>query len=297
MAEMSIHDLSSDRQSLTRRTFVGAGALAIVGSLAGCLARGFSRQDEVTEAVTKTFAPADVRELRVINAIGDVTVRALDTDGIDVRVLKRSVAGVQGLDDITVRIGVENGVLTVATNLADDTRWFTRSSPGTDVSITVPRGSTGPIVSSVGSQLGDVSLFDTRGDTVARTELGDVTAARVDGYLTLESELGTVLASDVRGLDRVHTELGEIKVDLLDLRTDIEIGTELGEVVVGVAETLDLDVMAESDGGVDSDLPLTGVQSARGRFSGRLNAGGHRLHVFSDMGDVSLRTIRDDVVA
>jgi hypothetical protein len=297
MAEMSIHDLSSDRQSLTRRTFVGAGALAIVGSLAGCLGRGFSRQDEVTEAVTKTFAPADVRELRVINAIGDVTVRALDTDGIDVRVLKRSVAGVQGLDDITVRIGVENGVLTVATNLADDTRWFTRSSPGTDVSITVPRGSTGPIVSSVGSQLGDVSLFDTRGDTVARTELGDVTAARVDGYLTLESELGTVLASDVRGLDRVHTELGEIKVDLLDLRTDIEIGTELGEVVVGVAETLDLDVMAESDGGVDSDLPLTGVQSARGRFSGRRNAGGHRLHVFSDMGDVSLRTIRDDVVA
>jgi hypothetical protein len=60
---------------------------------------------------------------------------------------------------------------------------------------------------------------------------------------------------------------------------------------------LDLDVMAESDGGVDSDLPLTGVQSARGRFSGRRNAGGHRLHVFSDMGDVSLRTIRDDVVA
>jgi hypothetical protein len=297
MAEMSIHDLSSDRQSLTRRTFVGAGALAIVGSLAGCLARGFSRRDEVSEAVTKTFAPADVRELRVINAIGDVTVRALDTDGIDVRVLKRSVAGMQGLDDITVRIGVENGVLTVETSLDDDARWFTRSSPGTDVSITVPRGSTGPVVSSVGSQLGDVSLFDTRGDTVARTELGDVTAARVDGYLTLESELGTVLASDVRGLDRVHTELGEIKVDLLDLRTDVEIGTELGEVVVGVAETLDLDVMAESDGGVDSDLPLTGVQSARGQFSGRLNAGGHRLHVFSDMGDVSLRTIRDHVVA
>lgn len=127
---MSIHNLSSDRQSLTRRAFVGVGTLAIVGSLAGCLGRGFSQRDEVTEAVTKTFAPADVRELRVINAIGDVTVRALDTDGIDVRVLKRSVAGMQGLDDITVRIGVENGVLTVATSLADDARWFTRSSPG-----------------------------------------------------------------------------------------------------------------------------------------------------------------------
>ena len=289
---MNIQSHFSDRQSVTRRAFVGAGSLAVVGSLAGCLGRGFARQDEVAEAVTETFTPADVRELRVANAIGDVTVRALDTDGINVRVLKRSVAGVRGLDDITVRIDVENGVLTVATSIDDDVRWFTRSSPGTDVSITVPRGSTGPVVSSVESQLGGISLFDTRGDTVARTALGDVTAARVDGYLTLESDLGTVLASDVGGLDRVHTNLGDIKVDLLGLRNDVEIGAELGKVVVGVAETLDLDVIAESNAGVDSDLPLTGVQSERGWFAGRLNAGGPRVHVFSDVGDISLRTIR-----
>ena len=56
-------------------------------------------------------------------------------------------------------------------------------------------------------------------------------------------------------------------------------------------QTLDLDVVAESNAGVDSDLPLTGVQSESGRVSGRLNAGGSRVHVFSDVGDVSLRTI------
>lgn len=288
---MSTRAHLSDRQSLTRRAFIGTGALLAVGSLSGCLARGPFRRDEVTEAVTGTFVPADVREIRVANAIGDVTVRAVDTDEVGVRVLKRSVAGARGLEEITVRIGVESGVLTVETSLDDDVTWFTRSSPGTDVSITVPEGTAGPIVSSVASRLGNVALFDTRGDTVARTNLGDVTAARVDGYLTLESELGTIIADDVTGLDRVRTDLGQIKVDLEGLRTDIEIGTQMGDVVVGIDETLDLDVVAESNAGVDSDLPLTGVRSGRRRVSGRLNAGGSRVHVFSDVGDVSLRTI------
>ncbi|OYR40571.1 hypothetical protein DJ82_07490 [Halorubrum sp. Ib24] len=218
-----------------------------------------------------------------------MTVRAVNTDEIGVRVLKRSVVGARGLEDITVRIGVESGVLTVETSLADEVTWFTRSSPGTDVSITVPQGTAGPIVSSAASRLGNVSLFDTRGDTIARTNLGDVTAARVDGYLTLESELGTILADDVTGLDRVRTELGQIKVEVAGLRTDVEIGTRMGDVVVGVAETLDLDVVAESDASVDSDLPLTGGRSERRRVTGRLNAGGSRLHVFSDVGEVSLR--------
>lgn len=291
---MSTQAHPSDRQSLSRRAFVGTGALVAVGSLSGCLTRWPSQRGEVTETVTGTFAPTEVQELQVANAIGDVTVRAVDTDEIGVRVLKRSVAGARGLEDIAVRIAVESGVLTVETSLADDVTWFTRSSPGTDVSITVPQGTAGPIVSSVASRLGNVSLFDTRGDTIARTNLGDVTAARVDGYLTLESELGTILASDVAGLDRVRTELGRIKVDLAGLRTDIEIGTQMGDVVVGIADTLDLDVIAESNAGVDSDLPLTGVQSGRGRYSGRLNAGGSRVHVFSDVGDVSLRTIRGE---
>jgi len=286
---MSTQASPSNRQFLTRRAFIGTGALVAVGSLSGCLARGPFQRDEVTEAVTGTFALPDVQEIRVTNAIGDVTVRAVNTDEIGVRVLKRSVVGARGLKDITVRIGVENGVLTVETSLADEVTWFTRSSPGTDVSITVPQGTAGPIVSSVASRLGNVSLFDTRGDTIARTNLGDVTAARVDGYLTLESELGTILASDVAGLDHVQTELGQIKVDLAGLRTDIEIGTQMGDVVVGVAETLDLDVVAESNASVDSDLPLTGGRSERRRVTGRLNAGGSRLHVFSDVGEVSLR--------
>lgn len=110
-------------------------------------------------------------------------------------------------------------------------------------------------------------------------------------FVTLSSDLGTILASDVTGIDAIHTELGSIKADVLDLRGDAEIGTDLGEVTVGVADDLDADVLVEATGGVDSNLPLTVDRTIGNRFTGRLNGGGHRLHVFTELGDVSLRSI------
>lgn len=277
---------------LNRRTLLGAGALAAVGSLAGCLGREFSRGVEVSAAVERTFDPAEVESVRISNTIGDVTVLATETDQVRARVLKRSTVGRRGLDDIAVAIGLDGGVLSVETRIADQASWFTRSSPSTDVTVTVPRGAAGPAITAIESALGDIDLVDTRGDTAVTTELGEVTATGVDGYLSLHSQLGTILASDVAGLDRVTTDLGEVKVDLLDLRGDVEIGTELGEVVVGVADDLDLDVMAESDGGLSSNLQLAELRSGGGQLSGRQNRGGHRVHVYSELGDVSLRSIR-----
>lgn len=282
-------------QPLDRRTLLGAGALAALGSLAGCLGRGFSRDVEVSAAVDQTFDPAAVESVSVSNAIGDVTVRATDTDQVSVRVLKRSTVGRRGLDDIAVAIGLDSGLLSVETSLADRATWFTRSSPSTDVTVTVPRDEAGPAIAAIESELGNVALVDTRGDTAVTTDLGEVTATGVDGFLTLHSKLGTILASDVAGLDRVTTDLGEVKVDLFDLRGDVEIGTDLGEVVVGVADDLDFELLAESDGSLSSDLQLTDLRSGLGRLSGRQNRGGHRVYVYSDLGDVSLRSIRQRV--
>jgi hypothetical protein len=100
-----------------------------------------------------------------------------------------------------------------------------------------------------------------------------------------------VTASDVTGLDRATTAVGDLKVDLLGVRGDVETGTEVGDVVVGVSDALLLDVFAETGGRVDSDLALSDRVAERSRLTGRLNGGGHRLHAFSDVGDVSLRAL------
>lgn len=60
---------------------------------------------------------------------------------------------------------------------------------------------------------------------------------------------------------------------------------------VGVADDLDLDLVARVTGGLDSNLPLQDSRTVGSRPTGRLNSGGHRLRVYSDPGDVSLRSI------
>jgi len=278
---------------MNRRQFLGASGLVALGSLSGCLGRTpFDSDDEVTETVSDTFVVGEVDSIRVGNDIGDVTVQATDADDVRARVVKRSTNGQAGLDDITARVALDGGVLTVETSIEDSARWFTRSSPGTDVAVTVPEGEAGPPVESVTSELGDVTLLNTRGDTTVQTDLGDVTANGVDGYLDLQSDLGEVISSGSTGLRRAHSDLGEVTVELWDAREDVEIGTELGDVAAGIASDLDVDVLAESVSGVTSDLDLADVESSDDRLAGRLNDGGPRVHVFSELGDVSLRALR-----
>lgn len=275
-----------------RRAFLAATGTLAGAALAGCLGRSLAGGGVVDETVGESFASPTVQTVRVSNAIGDVTIAASGTGDVDVRVHERSPAGQSGLDDVDVSIDLEDGDLTVGTALDGDATWFTPDAPTTDVAITVPRGAAGPAVTSVDSERGDVTLLGTRGDTVARTGNGDVTASGSDGYLTLHSGAGTVLASDVSGLDRAYTGLGDLAVDLLGLRDDVDVGTERGAIVVGVADDLDLDLLAETTTAIDANLPLHDGRAVGGRLTGRQNDGGHRLTVTSELGDVSLRSIR-----
>lgn len=279
--------------NINRRTFVGVGAVVAVGALSGCLGRGFGFGNGVSESITESFAPKDVQSVEVQNAIGHVTVRGAETDAVEVQIVKQSSDGQRGLDDIEVSTTLTDGVLRVVTSIdARSAVVLNGESPNTAVTITVPVGSAGPTITSIESDLGEVTLSNTRGDTVVRTDLGKIVASDVDGYLSLRSDMGSIEASDVTGLDDVYTEMGRIKVDLLGLRGDVDIGTEMGEVVVGVADDLDLDVLAEAGGRVSSNLTLAELRSERRSVSGSLNRGGSRVHVFSEMGEVDLRAIR-----
>lgn len=223
--------------------------------------------------------------------IGDVTIAAVGSGDVGVSVLKRSGRGRIGPDDIDVSIALDGGALSVVTSVDDGASWLSSDSALSDVRIIVPAGDSGPTIRSVESEIGDVTLMDTHGDTVARTRIGDVIATGVVGYMTLNSELGEVLAANVSGLDSAYTELGNIKVDLLSLRQDVDIGTTFGDIVVGVSEHLDFDLSVETAASIDSNLTLTGRQMLGGTLTGRLNDGGNHVRVTSDLGEVSLRAI------
>lgn len=273
---------------ITRRGALALG-LAGVASLSGCLGRGLF-DGEASESFERGFDAATVDSVRVVNPVGHVTVVAEDIEFVRARVETRARSR-DLLDDIAVTIELVDGGLTVETSLPEPATPTFESASAT-VRVVVPSDDTAPVIDAVASVVGDITLSGTNGNTIARTEVGDVAATRVDGYLTLGSKVGTVTASEVTGLDEAATEVGDLKVELRSLRRDVDIGTEVGDVVIGVGEELDLDVFAESQGRVDSDLPLVNLEASRQRLSGRLNAGGHRLRAYSDVGDVSLRTLR-----
>lgn len=274
--------------SIPRRGVLALG-LGTLASLSGCL--GFSTSRETSESFERSFPAADVATLQVLNPVGGVTVVADDGDEVRVRVVKRVRGEGISLDDVVVSMPLDDGELAIETVLPDraPARFQTASAT---ITVTVPTGDAGPAVQSIASVVGEISLSGTRGDTVVRGDVGDIAASNVDGYLSLSTQVGTVTANDVTGLDRATTEVGDLKVDLLGLRGDVEAGTDVGDVVVGVRDDLLLDVLAESNGRVDSDLSLSELVADGNRLTGRLNGGGHRLHAYSDVGDVSLRALR-----
>ena len=278
---------------MNRRQLLGGLGAAALGALAGCN-RPLEPGDTVTEVFEDSFGPGAVASLAVENDIGDVTVRARDVDGVAVRVVKRSTNGERGLDDIRASTALEEGALTVETQIDRDANWFSRSSPSTDTTVTVPQGSAGPTVASVESRLGDVTLLDTRGDTTVDTDLGDVTLRRVDGYPSVNSRLGWIAVTGTTGLRHLRTNLGEIDAELRSLRNDVDVRTEIGDVRVSVDQRLSLDVVARSNGSVAVDLGLSDRRRRNDRVTGQLNGGGRRLRAVSDVGTVSLRPLAGD---
>ncbi|WP_147437764.1 MULTISPECIES: hypothetical protein [unclassified Halorubrum] len=272
---------------MSRRAFLGAGAVVAATSLAGCTARGLGT-GETTDRREWTFAPGAVTELRVASDVGSVTVAGRSTDAVEVGATKRSWNGQRGLDALAVDADLVDGVLTVVST-ADTGRIRTDQTPRVDLTIGVPAGAEGPAVTRVTTDFGEVTLTDTRGDARIQTVAGAIVASGVDGYLSLRSTAGHIEAASVTGLDDVRTEIGRVKVEVLGVRRDTAIRSEVGDVVVGVAADLDLDVLAEADGRVSSDLELSDQRSRRNRVAGRLNDGGHRLHAASDFGRVDLR--------
>lgn len=283
---------------MNRRAFLGVGVAAFASSLAGCTGRGLGSGPDATETVTTTFDPASVDRIAVRSDVGPVRlVGDDDAEDVVVGVVKRSPRGTAGLDDLLVETTLTDRRLLVTAVVADDPDWFGARSPNTDVTVTVPAGADGPPVERVDTTVGEVTLLGTRGDTVVRAEVGRVTADGVDGYLDVRAAVGEVRIADTTGIDAVRTELGDVRGDLLGIRGDTEIRTDLGSVSLGVADDVDFELAASASGGVDSDLPLTGVRAGDRRLRGRHGDGGPRLRVRSELGEVTLRTVPADARA
>lgn len=285
---------TNDSILLSRRRALTAGGALLAAFLAGCSGRmaGFVGGGSVlTDSATSTHSVRGVDAIELEHEIGDVVVRGGDVDVVRLDVVKRSTRGQAGLDEVAVVVTDDRGTLRVVTHDSRPARVAEIDATVVDLTVTVPRGADAPAVSEVSTRVGDVDLRDTHGDVVVAATVGNLTVARVDGFCSLYTDIGNIEATDVAGVDTASADNGVIAVEVRDVRADTIIGSGLGDVDVWVAPDLEIDVRAESDVRVRSSLAVDASTESRRYLEGQLNGGGHRLHVFTGLGEVSLRAL------
>ncbi|MFC4406013.1 hypothetical protein [Haloarchaeobius iranensis] len=267
---------------MNRRSFLGAGAVVLATAIAGCTT--FNVQS--SETTTDSISADDIDRIRVSNAVGDVTVTGADIDRIEYSAEKRLRGEGEDFDRLTVTVATSDGLLELIGGFSGSSSVFEDRGSIT-LAVRVPRDL---VVEAVDVDVGRVSLRDTTGDSIVRVGVGAVEARRVDGFLDLSTQTGSLDATDIAGLDHASTDIGDVTVEVRGLRRDVDIGTGIGAVEVRVLSELDLELDLRGSS-VESDLSLTDTTREGDHITGRLNGGGYRLRVGSDLGEARVRAL------
>ena len=267
---------------MNRRSFLGAGALVLATGVAGCTTFEMRSSQSTLESV-----PAEgIDRIRVSNAVGDVSITGADIDHIEYRAEKRLRGDEDEFDRLLVTAAQSDDLWELTGGYSGSASVFEdRGSITFD--LRVPRDIA---VESVDVDVGRVTLRDTVGDSIVHVGVGSIEARRVDGFLDLSTETGDIDASDISGLDHASSDIGDVTVEVRQLRGDVDVTADLGEVEVSLLGDLDLDLDLRGSS-VSSDLTLGDEVREDDHITGRLNAGGHRLRVRTDLGEARVRAL------
>ncbi|WP_256300916.1 DUF4097 family beta strand repeat-containing protein [Haloarchaeobius salinus] len=267
---------------MNRRSFLGAGALAFATGVAGCTTFEMRTSEATMESI-----PADgIERIRISNAVGDVSVTGADIDHIEYRAEKRLRGGENDFERLTITAARSDDLWELTGGYSGSGSVFEdRGSITLDVRM--PRDL---VVEAVDVDVGRVTLRDTTGDSVVHVGVGNIEARRVDGFLDLSTQTGDIEVTDIAGLDHASTDIGDVRVEVRRLRRDVDVTADIGEVEVSILGDLDLDLDLRGSS-VRSDIVLGDEIREDDHITGRLNAGGHRLRVRTDLGEAGIRTL------
>ena len=270
---------------LSRRSYLAGTAAGVTLALAGCIEIPGGARVERSE--TRTEAVGDATALTVSNVNGDVTVETHDGDAVRVDMTKRGPSE-DALDRVTVETRRDGGTLAVETVTPE------RSLANVSVTLAV-RVPAGLPVTRVETVNGHATVRGTTGDATVATTNGDATAEDVDGFVTARTVNGAAIATGTTGFDGASAVNGGVEAEIRAVRGDVTAETTNGEVSVALDESLDLDVVMETNNGALAveGVDLTDATYGRYRVTGRLNDGGPALRARTGNGRVELHPIDD----
>jgi DUF4097 and DUF4098 domain-containing protein YvlB len=234
--------------------------------------------------------------LEVSNTNGGVTVEAWDRAEVRVdAITKIKAASSEKAEALAkqVRIDVQHdaGSVRIETKLPGSGSGFLDWLTGNDASVNVTYKIKAPrdVVAKLVSTNGGLHLVGTRGRADLETVNGGVTVERTEGDVRVETTNGGITVIEAMGALDGSTTNGGITAQLTRVDGDIDLETTNGSVTLKVPRDLraNLDV-ATSNGGIHSDLEVTGGEKGRKHLSGEINGGGGLLKVRTSNGGVRI---------
>ncbi len=137
---------------------------------------------------------------------------------------------------------------------------------------------------------GRIQVKEVGGDLKARSSGGPIHVSEIIGDVDVKTSGGTLRLKEVGGRVRAETSGGSIEVRFTGTPKG-SLKTSGGSIQVEVEEDANFDLKAETSGGrveVDEDLEFDGEQK-RGKFRGRVGAGGPKLEVKTSGGNIQIR--------
>jgi hypothetical protein len=275
---------------------------------------------EYTRTFTKEFDTGDTLTLRVENRSGTVNIHGEDAGRARVEVVARLFAETEEEADDQLAL-IERGVryenrklsIRAPALVAPSIFMIFGRGPRIDYQVTVPRATTGSILSRSGrveierlagpieveARSGRVSLRDIRENVIAVSRSGVVQAEEIGGSIHVESRSGSVRVSGCKGdatiesrsgMTQVENVGGALKVETRSgavryegaIKADVQINVTSGSVRLAVDPNSVFFLDAESaHGGVRSDMPLRrgGGSAPRNGATVRIRTRSGSIHI------------------
>lgn len=251
------------------------------------VAEGPSRSRETEHERIELFRASGPIEARIVTRSGDVTVQAIEGDGVEVTLSSESTKYDGLLELAEVEFDPESNRLEIKTQPRDGSMrlnarmsrkpWFDFGGGDLDVLVVLPHGSSlevktisgdasfeGPLDEvSVSSISGDVVVNETCDSLDVRTASGDVTTEQVHSYLKCRSASGDVECSSTATKTEIVSASGDVSLSVFQPGL-LKVKAVSGDVNVHVARGLCVDINGNSvSGELETNIDL----NAPGDFS------------------------------
>ena len=212
-------------------------------SLTGCV---FRYGENIYEYSNFEYNVDENTILDVNNMNGQIEIDGWENDTISFHFIKKTNEryGEDEFDKVDINIDEIGNKIVVETVYLENTNHVSLS-----MKINVPNH---VIIGSVNTHNGGIYLSNLNGDIEADTKNGPIYINNVDGFVNANVDNGPISVKGTTGVNNIITHNGVIYAEVFDLKNDISIKTDNGniEVYINPELNLNLDIESVSTGGI-----------------------------------------------